>query len=163
MKKQEKKQVIAMAVVEIEENIFELKKFRKLGIAKRQEKDVKTFTQVFGSIWEITTNDGSFYYACNTKYSHKTKYSHEWIKKGGKVEYYEQIHPSLWGWSTEFPEKQKYIEFNGYTSEEIKKGIDKKGSPHKMERRCKKIIEVKRNIFICELERHQLAVIQVTP
>lgn len=155
-----KNQINNLVVIEIKE--MELKKFRKVGIAKRQEEEIKSFTQVLGSIWEVTTKEGNFYYACNIEYSHKTKYSHEWIKKGGKIEYYEQIHPSLWGWTTQIPEKQRYFEFKGYTSEELKRGFDKKNPPHKMERKCKQVIKVKRNIFICELEKHQLAVIQVT-
>lgn len=151
-----------LGVIEITEGKdLKVENFRKLGVAKRKEK-VKNATSVLGSIWVVETERGEKMVAHNINHSHKMRYTPKWIKEdGGKPEYYEQLSPSLWGWSSKIPRKNEYIEFKGYTSKELKKGYDKKDLPHKIEMKCKKVLRVKLNIYICEMESHKLAIIQV--
>lgn len=151
-----------LAVIKMSKDL-KVKEFRKLQVAKREELGkIKNVFWIFGSIWEIETKQGDKMIACNINYRRPMKYTREWITEGeGKPEYYEQLNPSLWGWTTQIPEKQKYIEFEGYTSEELKEKRDEKEAPHCMEKKCKRILKVKNNVYICELQGYQLAILQV--
>lgn len=153
-----------LAVVEIEDG--KTKEWRKISSAKRKEdplKTVKSEKQLLGSIWEIEIEKGNYLIACDINHS-QTRYSPEWIKKGeGMPEYYEQLIPSLWGWTKKIPKEKDFIELKVYDSLELRESVDREKAPKKMERWCKKIIKVEKMIFICELDRHQLAILEVTP